>query len=285
MSDFAYVAPPVDGLRQALADARSRRLRTAGLSSATAGTALVAVLAMLGGTGTQSLVQQPAPEQPAVTQLVPVPAEDQGTTQNRAGTVSGSTQRTTSSRTRPSVTQVLARDTTDRIQPRGLAGPGTRSTKPYAAGAVVRNDNGVYLPQDPSCNVTGKAEDATTLCPAAYVYGPSTPPSAPYQLYGEVCSTRTGTTTLHYAARNEVDLTVVSKAGTVVWRWSQWHPDGGSPHTIGVVTGGCSSWTYDWTAVDSTGRALPKGDYSLRVTFLATELGGRPPSSHPFTIS
>ena len=285
MTEHPYVAPPVDGLRLAMADARGRRYRSAGLSSATVGTALVAVLAVLGGSGTQSLVEQPAPEQPAVTQLVPGPAGEDSGTQNTVGAVtsSGGTHLRAQSG-QGSVSQVLLHDPTTSRDATSVEG-GQPAGKPYAAGRITRNDNGVYLPQDPSCNVTGKAEDATTLCPAAYVYGPYSPPTAPYQLYGEVCSTRTGTTTLHYAGRNEVDMAVVSKTGKVVWRWSQWHPDGGTAHTLGVSTGACSSWTFDWTGVDATGRALAKGDYSLTVTFLAAELSGRNRSSYPFTIA
>ena len=283
MSEHPYVAPPPDGLRLAMAAARGRRFRTAGLSSATLGTALVAVLALLGGTGTQSLVEQPAPEQPAVTRLVPGPAGEHSTRQNAVSPSSDGLRQAAPVAGQGSVDQVLLRTPADG----GAAQPvGTREQgKAYAAGPITRAD-GVYLPQDPSCNVTGKAADATTLCPAASVYGPSSPPSAPYQLYGEVCSTRTGTTTLHYAGRNEVDMTVVSKAtGDVVWRWSQWHPDGGAAHTLGLVTGGCSGWTYDWTAVDGLGKALAKGDYALTVTFLAAELSGRDRSTYAFTIS
>jgi hypothetical protein len=283
MSDFPYVAPPADGLRLAMADARGRRYRSAGLSSATVGTALVAVLALLGGTGTQSLVQQPAPEQPAVTQLVPGPDGDRTSRQNTVGAVTAPGVRHRAQTGQGSVTQVLLHNTTGGEA--STSGSGQAAGKPYAAGRLTRNDNGVYVPQDPSCNVTGKAEDATTLCPAAYVYGPYSPPTAPYQLNGQVCSTRTGTTTLHYAGRNEVDMTVVSKTGKVVWRWSQWHPDGGIAHTLGISTGACSSWTYDWTGVDASGQALPKGDYSLTVTFLAAELSGRNRSTYAFTIN
>ncbi|HUR14983.1 MAG TPA: hypothetical protein VM097_10890 [Mycobacteriales bacterium] len=282
MSDFPAVAPPPDGLRQAMAAARGRRLRSAGLTSATAGSALVAVLALLGGTGTQSLVQQPAPEQPAVTNLVPGPEGERTGTENTVGAVTstgGRPRQGVDSRSR-SGAATLALGTTDTIRERSLTS-GT-SSKPYAAGPLTRDDNGFYVPMGAECNVTGKPEDATTLCP----YAQATPQPTPthFNLYGEVCSTRTNRTTLHYEGRNEVDMAVY-QGSTLLWRWSRWHPDSPAPHTFDLATGACSSWTYAWTGVDAEGRTLPKGDYTLEVTHFAEELAGRNRTRAAFTIS
>lgn len=276
MKDFPYVAPPADGLHQAMADARGRRLRSAGLTSTAAAGALFTLAVLVGGSGTQSLVQQPAPEQPAVNQVVPGGRD----APSRAIPNDGTAARASAGRQGPA-TSVLTAPSTAQVTPAG-AGPvsrtSTRSQSGYAAGPVERFDNNGFTAPDTGCNLTGDAQDATALCTYAWVSGP------PYQLQGQVCSTRTGLTLLHYAGRNEVDLAVHDAKGVEVWRWSRWHPDTASPHTLGLSAGSCTTWSLDWTAVDATGRALPKGDYTLRATFLADELADRRTSTTEFTL-
>lgn len=278
MKDLPHVAPPADGLRQALADARGRRLRSAGLASTAAAGALLTVAVLTGGAGTQSLVQEPAPEQPAVNRIVPggpeaPPREDPGISPAARGSAP---------RRGAAATAVLTPPLT---APGPSDGPGpvsrtsARSPSGYAAGPVERFDNNGVTAPDTRCNLTGDAQDATALCTYAAVSG------APRQLQAQVCSTRTGLTLLHYAGRNEVDLAVHDAKGVEVWRWSRWHPDRASPHTLGLSAGSCTTWSLDWAGVDATGRALPKGDYTLRATFLADELADRRTSTTEFTLS
>lgn len=276
--DFPYVAPPEDGLHRALADARSRRLRSAGLSSTAAAAALCTVAVLMGGAGTQSLVQQPAPEQPAMSRVVPGGGDGAATTPNRARP------ETRTPGSRPGVPGATPGTASLAANPLGAAaGPVSRtstSTRPrYAAGPVERFDNNGVTAPDTSCNLTGDAQDTTALCTYAYVTG------TPYQLQAQVCSTRTGLTLLHYPGRNEVDLAVHDSKGKQVWRWSRWHPDSPSPHTLGLSAGSCTTWSFSWTGVDAAGHALPKGDYTLRATFLADELADRRISTGEFTIS
>jgi hypothetical protein len=70
-----------------------------------------------------------------------------------------------------------------------------------------------------------------------------------------------------------------------VWRWSRWHPDTASAHTLGLEGRRCTNWTYDWAAVDAQGHKLPKGTYTLQVTFLAKELTAQRLASYSFDIT
>jgi hypothetical protein len=159
---------------------------------------------------------------------------------------------------------------------------GTAPRKPYAAGPITRSESTVYVPSDPGCNVTGRTEDATALCPYASVG--SGPKQGTYQFYSEVGSARTSTTSLHFAGRNEVDYAVY-KGTTEVWRWSRWHPDGGVPHTVIIAAGNYCMWSFDWTGVDFTGKRVPPGTYTMRVEFLADELAKRSTLSYDFAVS
>jgi hypothetical protein len=284
VNDFPHVAPPPDGLQRAFADARGRRLRSAGLSTSTVAAGLAVLALVAGGQGTQSLVQQPSPEQPAVSQLVPdgqerlpsVPRPNQGhnvqvydTTQQRgtaAGTGTTGTAQSGATRSLP------LRD--QHASPRGA---GSR----YVAGPIVRNEHQPNIPTDTTCALPAGNGNGPRLC--TYVYS-SSASQPPYQLQAEVCSYQTSLTLLHYLGRNEVDMTI-SQKGHELWRWSRWHPDGGPSHTLGLEANECTQWRFDWTGVDATGRRLPKGTYTLSVTFLANELAGHRVGTSTVTIS
>jgi hypothetical protein len=137
---------------------------------------------------------------------------------------------------------------------------------------VTRNDNdGTYLP-DPTCPMPSTNPETPQLCTYAVLNSQASP--APYQMAGQVCSAGTSLALLHFAGRNEVDMTV-TRNGKEVWRWSRWHPDSPYAHTISVAGGQCTDWTFDWTGVDAQGKKLPAGSYTLHVTFLAAELTNR----------
>jgi hypothetical protein len=287
VNDFPYVAPPPDGLQRAFTDARGRRFRKAGLSTSTVAAGLAVLALVAGGQGTQSLVQQPSPQQPAVSQLVPddgreqlpsVPRPNQGQNVQVFGTHQ---QRSTSASGGQSDGSQLGGSASAPLRDQHAA---PRSAgRPYVAGPMARQDNyGTYLP-DPNCPLPRADTQTAELCSYAY-YGTQSGP-APYRLQGEVCSTGRSLALLHFTGRNEVDMAVTTAKGKEVWRWSTWHPDRAYAHTISVDGGHCTEWVFDWTGVSSQGAKLPKGEYTLRVTFLAAELAQQRVRTTALTIS
>jgi hypothetical protein len=279
VNDFPYLAPPEDGLRRAMADARRRRYRTAGFSTSSVAAAALVLGALVGGQGTQSLVEQPAPQQPAVTQVVP----DGGTSARNAprpnqvqpGRVAGQSPVTGSAPVGTSAG--TSRSETVGTSSHGSARPAA-AAKPYSAGKITRSDSLGYLPGDYNCPVNGGAQ---TFCPYSSASSYS---AGVYELFAEVCSTKAHDALLHFGQSNEVDFAVY-KGSTLVWQWSRWHPARDAPHTATVTTGGCLSWTFDWTAVNFQGKKLPAGDYTLETTFLADELSGKEIMRRQFTVS
>lgn len=276
MNDFVSVAPPADGLQRAFADARGRRLRKASLSTGTAAAALSVVALLAGSQGTQSLVQQPAPQQPAVSQLVPDDAHQVSPRLNQGGTVQsfGTTQHRSTG---------AGQGQTARTEQGSLAVPfrdqhsAARAVgRPYAAGPLTFQDS-YNIPYDTSCAMPGTSR----LCTYASVTGTA---AGTYQFYSEVCNYQPALALLHFPGRNEVDMAITQK-GHEVWRWSRWHRDDGESHTIGLEGDHCATWTFEWTGVDAQGRKLPKGDYTLSVTFLANELAQQRVATAAVTIS
>lgn len=275
MRNFTPISSPQDGLQLAFASARSRRLRTASTTTTLVATTLSVVALALGAPGSHTLLQEPVPERPAVVTDVEHPPAPSPRPNHLAGSVSLA-QITSIAGHRPSTTAA----TTTSPQPAGQSAPVTRMGPRYEAGQINRQENGLSSVPTPECTVTGRTEDATSLCPSAWVTNYA---GAPVQLVADICSTRTSNTVLHYTGRNDVDFEILHK-GKSVWRWSDWHRDGGSPHALAVATGSCVQWTFDWTKVDGTGAPLPAGDYMFRTTFLAAELGGRNVASYAFTL-
>lgn len=279
MNDFLYVTPPPDGLHHAFASARTRRLRKAGLSTGTAAAAMSVLALLAGSQGTQSLVQQPAPEQPAVSQLVPDDARQVAPRPNQGHAVQvfGTTQRgTPAGRGVMPVSPVTGpvRGTTDR---QVLAAP---AGAPYRAGSIARTDNDPLPSGDASCAVpTGDVKRATGLCTSAWLGGTSGD-----QITASICSNSTSLTLLHYRGDNEVDFRITTSKGVEVWRWSRWHPDVSRPHTLGLEARTCTTWTFDWTGVDANGHKLAQGDYTLTATFLPDELAHDRSYQYPFTL-
>ena len=278
MNDFPYLAPPEDGLRRAFSDARRRRFRTAGFSTSGVAAAVVLVAALVGGEGTQSLVQQPAPEQPAVTHVVP-----DGGTANRTAPRPNQAAAAQVGASRPKAAgyapaAVLLPTSTSGQQHRGEA----RATR-YVAGPIDRQDNLGSIPQPCSISTSG----AAPLCPWANVQGDGSQAN-PFVFQAEICSNRTSLTLLHYRGANEVDL-VVSRVPAKglpieVWRWSATNPDTPRPHTIGLEAASCTDWVFTWTKVTSRGAPLGPGSYQLSARFLADELRGVAADPVTFTI-
>lgn len=290
MSGFPYVAPPDGGLEQAFAEARQRRFRTAGLSTSSLAAVLTVAVAVLGGSGTQSLVQQPAPQQPAVSQVLPVDPEPGGGRANAVAVVERSSDRTTGGPDDTQGAAAQAGPTAPPLQtprrPRSTAG--ARAGGGYSAPPLTREDNAsgqignTYATNTPGCSLAGQyqGEPANDLCTDAWTVGGTN--GTPFTLQTEVCSSRTQLTLLNYSGSNEVDLEIL-RAGQVVWRWSTWHPDQPDPHKLGLDAQSCIVWAVDWPGVDGQGRKLPAGDYELRATFAARELSTRV-GTYGFTI-
>ena len=286
MTDFPYVSPPADGLYLAMATARGRRVRKAGASTSFTATAIVVLALLAGSTGRQTLLQQPAPETPAVTGEHKVPS----------GRVAPSTANAIKPGALGLFSPTLAGTGTPGSAQSGQAGAqnsGSSSgasgldpsrsqgsaAKPYRAGPLTRNDNQFSIP---ACAVNGETNSAT-LCPNSNASAVNNTPSV-YQFYADICSAQTDTTSLHYPSSNEVDFAVYN-GDKEIWRWSSWHPATDRPHQITLQTGTCSSWTFNWTSVDGLGNKVPRGAYKLKTTFLAAELSSHRTHVSSFTVS
>lgn len=272
MRELPRVAPPADGLRLAMASARRRRLRTASATTTTTAAALSVALLALGSPPTQTLIQQPAPERPAVRGVVEEPAPAQ-TPYPQVLSAPGSARVVLASPAGAPPASPAERSF-------GVTGGGqAQGDGPrYVAGPLKRDDNYLTVPR---CTVPASTDEAMSLCTATSVYDSG---DRRVELSAEVCSTRTTPTTLHFPGRNEVDFAVV-RLGDEHWRWSAWHPDGGAPHTLVLETGACTSWTFLWTVVDAQGKPLPRGSYRLRTTFLADELAEQRVVTTSFDVS
>lgn len=274
MNALPRVGPPEDGLRLALATARHRRLRAAGTTTSLTAAALSVAVLALGAPGSQTLLQQPAPQRPAVSTIVQgedgVAPEARTDGPGHLSNPAGAAAHAGDPRPTPSPAPTAEGAVAQPVRP---GGQGSR----YAAGPLTKQENYLGIP---SCPVSTSTQSTMTLCPSTMVndYGTS------LGLYADVCSTRTSPTTLHFPGRNEVDF-AITRQGDTVWRWADWHPDGGAPHSRVLETGACTSWTFGWTLVDAQGKRLPKGTYTLRTTFLAEELGGPMVLGTSFTIS
>jgi hypothetical protein len=269
VNDLPLLAPPQDGLRLAMSAARHRRLRTAGTTTSLAAAALSVAVVALGTQGTQTLLQEPAPELPAVTVIVEGVDDGQPTevTPPQAGAPVGTTANVSrrATGTAPADAEQTTTEDGDTTSPRA-------PVKGYAAGPLTEqySDLGV-----PVCSV----QDATSLCRTAS----ASSTGSTVELYAEVCSTSTATSLLHFPASNEVDF-VVERAGEPVWQWSAWHPDRPQPHELALGTGACNSWSFSWTLVDAHGAKVPKGEYVMKARYLADEFAGRRVLVSPFTV-
>lgn len=271
MSALPLVGPPEEGLRRAMADARARRLRSAGATAGLSAAVVSLGVLALGGPATQSLVQQPAPERPAISTVV------QGDTSTRSvpDRPDAAPVGAEAADAGPSAVPSPVASALPHAAP-GPVGPPTRQVRRYAAGPLTKQSDYLTVP---NCAVA----DAASLCRSVTTY--STSDASTLQLKADVCSTRASTATLHYPGRNEVDFVVRDGRGQVVWQWSTWHPDGGAAHTMTLSTGTCTAWWIDWSMVDARGSRLPKGDYTLTGRYLAEEFAGRRAVTWSFTLS
>jgi len=273
VNDFPYVAPAPDGLREAMAHARRRRFRTAGFSTSSVAAAMLVVAALAGGQATQSLIQEPAPQQPAVNQLVPVPVD--GTTA-RNNTVGASTGR--HSATTPQGT--VARGAVDPAASSGSGSvSGTRSGasgrpgRPATTGPMQR---AYGSPSIDECPLQKSTEQQAVLCPSGGYsnhWNDAGTAMVGEDLTGSVCSFDTRNLVLHFDTSLELDLTVLDEHGQALWRWSKENAAEPDQHTLALGTTECWQWTTLWRSVDQSGHRLAAGNYTLRVTSYAKELG------------
>jgi len=275
MTDFLRVSPGEDGLVAAMSAARARRYRKAGVSTGFAA-ALSCLALVAGSAGTQTLIQEPRPELPAVTGVDQLEQTDTVTTpgRNTAGALS--------------VATATGPDNAAAAGPVAAQGPGQiqdstydkpllpRAETPYRAGPMKRDDNYITAPPI-DCDV----EESTQrqLCTSVSIAQGA---KGVWHMQAQICSTRTYETRLTYAQRNELDF-VVTANGEEYWRWSAWHPRVDAPHTLALETGSCTFWSFDWSGVGFDGTKLPKGDYYLKARYLADELTARPVALTTFT--
>ncbi len=292
MTNFPYVGPPSGGLQLAMASARGRRYRKAGMSTSATALSLALVAVLAGSTGRTTLVQEPVPEIPAVTSVDRIPS----------GTVDAPTANTTGvgavarfgAPTSLAGTPKRPGSVTGPISVGGVTSvpgaAGSRSaatpTAPYRSAAMKRDDgNSFYIPTQFQCAVNNDGTARTSpLCPSAYVYTPNGT-TKHYGLQSKVCSSDTKTTTLSYGTSREVDL-VIYKGTKAVWHWSrsQGLPVG-EPHTLALSTGSCYLWNTEWTGVDDAGEKLPAGNgYRMVASFAAAEVSDFSTFEYAFTM-
>jgi hypothetical protein len=167
-----------------------------------------------------------------------------------------------------------AQGTAPRAVGSGNAHPTARPAKPsYRTPDLVRR----YTPPPaaPGARLCGDAVSGTGTtvqrapdwCTAAI----ATKTSSGHQLSIEVCSDSAGGGPLHFDRRREAELVVRDSSG-VLWRWSVGHPDGPSVHALNTEPNACWTWTAAWTDVDSSGKRLDPGRYTLEVASQAREL-------------
>lgn len=280
MNEHPYVGPPPGGLEAAIREARRRRWRTAGVGSGSAMGLVVVVAALLAQTGTQSLTQAPDTEVPAVVGVDDAaPGREDA---ERANTIAPD-QLVGGPAAPSSVTPAQGTGTSPTSVPRGVTAPAGRpgdaagGTSTYRAGPLTTEE---YVSVN-LCPLVSSGGRSTTLCPTTWTQPGSRPGTT--QLHADVCSADANRDALHFPGQREVDFTV-RRGGTVVWRWSTWHPDNGPAHLRALSAGSCVAWSFVWTQVDRDGDPLPPGAYTLQARFEADELASDRVLSVDFTI-
>lgn len=255
MTDFPRVAPPPDGLQLAMAAARRRRWRVASLTT-TAGASLVVVVPLLMGGGGQSvLVPEPDPQQPAVT-VSHSPAQRAVPNVATSHVVAPAAPKPGA---HPPVTQAVTV---------GHSATGTTvAARPYAAGPITREDN-VYASFGTIC-FRADGSKPTGLCTAVRSNRDGQPGIV---FQADLCNVDATPAAVRFPTSREVDFVVRSSKSGEVWRWSHWHAAKPTPHSLTIEPSACDHWTFRWTEVDTDGRRLPAGDYTLGVTYGAAGL-------------
>lgn len=265
---FTPVAPPAEGLQLAFAAARRRRTGKATVASGLTAAAMVFGLALAGGPGDQTLLQEPLPPArgglPTEIELRPAPArtpepavqvvpEQQ---QPAAAAASRSVVRATSPAPSPAASAAPAQQ------------PGRTRRQAVQVSRPMQRSGYVTVPSDPICPVRKRSQNSRGLCTEVSGFGQS---DGTTTLQSALCNTDTATARLSYRTALEVDVTV-SNADGELWRWSVGQRLAGGEHTLVLGPGDCFIWTTSWARVDGNGRPLPAGTYTLRAEFAAAEL-------------
>lgn len=288
MSDFPYVGPPADGLHLAMATARGRRLRKAGASGSASALALAAVALLAGGAGNQTLIQQPAPQVPAVHRVDKVPsgtvdrpARTTGTTALGAGSSLPGTSVSVPGAPVAPAAPTLTGDTTS------PARGSTSIHSPVRATGEMKSGYGNYNSID-SCPVNKGASQQRLICPSVSTsdtWNSDNTKVVSTTLVGDVCSFDASAIDLHFSTTGELDFVVRDSVGRQVWRWSLEHPAQADRHAIRLTAGDCWQWATPWTFVDQAGKALPTGTYTVEAISSAAELGRQNTSTVGYPVS
>lgn len=270
--------PPPSGLRDVRRAAGRRRRRTAVLSSAaTAMTVLAAFLLLQVGAGdggrdslrvTDNTPAAPslASHSPLAPQAVVKPATGRGP--------------------QPVATAQSARPAAVTSPRAGGPPPSVGHAGPYRAPDLVRTyiarptPNGVTV-----CSGSSSATGSDVQYTVNWCEGGSVASTAGgHDLVGEACRDSSADAQLTYQQTREIVLTVENAEGRVVWTSTQGRPAHADAHRLTVAREHCWAWTAAWTDVDTRGRTLPSGAYTLVVAHLAQELASAPETRIAFSL-
>ena len=273
MREHARPGGPPARLAAITAGARRRQRRAAALTSGLVAAAVAAVVVVAGGGTTHDSLRSVTPAQP------------NGHT-THPGTVKTHPQRP------GQPAQVVAGHFTTAAP--GAAPNGTGAT---ATGSSTGSStsSGAH-PSQPQVHRTYSGNGSQTVC-GGIVTDAQPPGGTKY--CGEVSATPAAhgvsfdiQASLDAASRpsqfsfrttQEIDIAVYH-AGKLVWRWSSGQKFVRDAHQLALQPGSSYDWTLTWAAVGPNGHPLPRGDYDVVGSVIATELGNSNSWSTSFTI-
>ena len=86
-----------------------------------------------------------------------------------------------------------------------------------------------------------------------------------------VCRETKSGARLTFETDAEMDVAVRDAAGREIWRWSAGQAFRKVAHDLDVPAGACVIWSMTWDAVLDSGKPIPRGEYELVGSSLATE--------------
>jgi hypothetical protein len=254
-------APPHGGLAEVTARARRRQRRAAAGGAGALALSAVVLIALGGTAGTDSLRQtdigvagtSPRPAtsatggapfasaRPAVPAATPHPGRPAATTDAGGSTAGGSP------------APAAARQAASQAMRRAYSHDPVGGT---VCGGIV---------SDPA------ASDGQKLCGGVDA-ATATRGYADFAVTGCLDRAATNDATLTFASDREADVALY-RDGKRVWLWSAGRTFRRRAHSLPLTAGDCYTWTTSWRTTDAAGRALPRGDYEVRGTIAAAELG------------
>jgi hypothetical protein len=290
---YVGAPPPSDGLAQVRQEAlRRRRRRLAGVVAGGTGAAVAAVVGFVLASGGGDLaVLRPAPPAGAPSPG-PAPASHLRNAPD---------QKPQSPVHRRHNRRIVAGGDSTTTRSSGTDGAGTGTAARTGSGSAYapgRDTPAITLQRYRSTNTSDALPKEATLCSeSAYSDGNSNlhteygwcftavAKAAPAgeRLTLQLCRDHTGGGTLSYPTSREVDL-AVQRNGKTVWSWAPGHPGHPDRHTLTAPRDGCWNWSLVWPHVDTAGKTVRHGTYTLVATTAATELQAEPSSTARFSF-